>query len=263
MEKIALLTGVSGGIGSAILDELIKLGYEVYGLDIKDIKVKEHFHFFRCDIKSEASVNDCYEKIKKEIDHLDIVIHSAGIYDLNSLIEISEDDFKNIFDINVFGVYRINKTFTPLLNKGKIVIITSELAPLDPLPFTGIYAVSKASLDKYAYSLRMEMQLLGHQVIVFRPGAIDTGLLDVSMDRLNKFKKTTTFYKEESKKFDDIVNKVEARKIHPSLLAKKIGKVISKRKPRYVYYINRNPLLRMLNALPDKTQNKIIEKLLK
>lgn len=262
MEKIALLTGVSGGIGSAILDELITLGYEVYGLDIKQIEEKERFHFFKCDIKDEQSVLECFEAIKRDVDHLDVIVHSAGIYDLNSLIEISEKDYKNIFDINVFGVYRINKAFVPLLRNGKIVIITSELAPLDPLPFTGIYAISKTALDKYAYSLRMELQLLNHQVIVFRPGAIDTGLLDVSTDRLNKFKESTTNYKVNAKKFDDVVNKVEARKIHPSLLAKKIGKVILKRKPRYVYYINRNPLLRLLNALPDRMQNRIIKRLL-
>ena len=48
----------------------------------------------------------------------------------------------------------------PLLKKGsKIIITTSELAPLDPVPFTGSYAVTKGALDKYAYSLRMELQL--------------------------------------------------------------------------------------------------------
>ena len=63
-----------------------------------------------------------------------------------------------------------------LKNGSKILITTSELAPLDPLPFTGIYAVTKGALDKYAYSLRMELQLLGMRVSVLRAGAVDTGI---------------------------------------------------------------------------------------
>ena len=58
------------------------------------------------------------------------------------------------FKINLGGVFLVNKILLPLLEKGsKIVITTSELAPLDPLPFTGIYAVTKAALEKYAFSL--------------------------------------------------------------------------------------------------------------
>ena len=78
----------------------------------------------------------------------------AGIYDLNSLIEMKEEDFVRIFDINVFSIYRINKTFAPLLKeKGKVIIVSSELAPLDPLPFTGIYGITKSTVEKYAYYL--------------------------------------------------------------------------------------------------------------
>ena len=83
---------------------------------------------------------------------------------LIALVEMSEERFSRIFDINLFGLYRLNKEFLPLLKKGsKIVITSSELAPLDPLPFTGIYAITKAAVEKYAYSLRMEMNLLGDE----------------------------------------------------------------------------------------------------
>ena len=90
---------------------------------------------------------------------------------LDSLIEMSDSDFERIFKINLFGAFYINKTFMPLLKRGgRIIMTTSELAPLDPLPFTGIYAITKSALDKYAYSLRMELQLLGICVSVIRAG---------------------------------------------------------------------------------------------
>ena len=53
-----------------------------------------------------------------------------------------------------------------LYTSSRIITITSELAPLNPLPFTGIYAITKSTLDKYCYSLRMELQLLGIDVSV-------------------------------------------------------------------------------------------------
>lgn len=83
---------------------------------------------------------------------------------LGSMVEMSGERFERIFRINLFGAARVNRCFMPLLGEGsRIVMTTSELAPLDPLPFTGIYAVSKSALDKYAYSLNRNplLRLLG------------------------------------------------------------------------------------------------------
>jgi short-subunit dehydrogenase len=136
------------------------------------------------------------------------------------------------------------------------------LAIQDPLPFTGIYGITKSALDKYAYSLRMELQLLDIQVISIRPGAVDTNLLNVSLSKLEEFKKNTSLYKESATKFDEIVKNVESKKIPSSKLAKKIEKILTKKKPKFVYYINRSFLLRLLNILPDRFQTWIIKKIL-
>lgn len=263
MSKNVLITGGSGGIGFATAKYLINQGYDVFALDIKPSNDFEHFHFIQTDLRSTQSVEDAFNYFKKDGIQLDAIIHLAGIYDLNSLVEMSEEDFVRSYDINLFGVYRVNKTFLPLLKeKSKIIITTSELATQDPLPFTGIYGITKAALDKYAYSLRMELQLLGHQVIVIRPGAIDTGLLDISVAKLKDFKQNTVIFKEHATKFDEIVNSVESKKIPPEKLAKLIGKILSKKKNKFVYKINRNFLLRVLNCLPDRFQTWVIKKIL-
>ena len=174
---------------------------------------------------------------------------------MDSLIEIDEERFKRIFDINVFGVYRINKYFFPLMHKGsRIVITSSELAPLDPLPFTGIYAVTKGALDKYAYSLRMELQLLGISVSVLRAGAVETGMLGASTAALDRFCEKTTLYTCNADRFKRIVDRVEARCIPPEKIAGKAVRVLNKRIPAFAYSINRNPLLLLLNVLPKRMQ---------
>ena len=146
---------------------------------------------------------------------------------------------------------------------GRIIITTSELAPLDPLPFTGIYAVTKGALDKYSYSLRMEMQLLGVSVSVLRAGAVDTGMIGASVTALDRFCERTELYSCNAARFKRIVDGVEARRIPPERLAKKCSAILKKRKPKFAYSINRNPLLLMLNILPKRTQFWVIKMILK
>lgn len=262
--KYVIVTGAYGGMGKSIVQKFIKNGYHVFALDKKVEEPKENVTPIEVDVMNEKSVIEALETVKKFTDEVYAILHFAGIYALNSLIEMSEEEFKKIFDVNLFGAYRINKVFAPLLKKGsRIIITTSELAPLNPLPFTGIYAITKSALDKYASSLRMELQLLGIKVIVLRPGAVDTGMIDVSLKELDKFCQNTEKYSCNAMRFKKVVEKVETRKISTDKLANKTFRITSKKRPKYVYSINRNPLLILLNLLPKKIQCAIIRKILK
>ena len=262
--KYAVLTGASGGMGLAIAKELTANGYYVFGLDIKQPKQEfENFEFIKTNLREQHSVDVAFKKISKSEIKLDAIISTAGIYDMNSLIEMSEEDFIKIFDINVFGIYRLNKAFVPLLKDGgKVVMISSELAPLDPLPFTGIYGITKSTVEKYAFSLRMELQLLNKQVVVIRPGAVDTGMIELSNASIEKFTNTTTNYKWNAEKFKSIIDSVEARKVPAERIGKLVKKILNKKKPKYVYKINRNFLLLLMHCLPKRTQNWVIRKIL-
>ena len=262
--KYVLISGCSGGMGLETVKKFTSNGYFVFGLDIKDNKEEiENFEFIKTDLRDLNSIKSAFEVIKSKTNELDSIISMAGIYDLNSLIEMSEEDFIKIFDSNVFSIYRLNKVFVPLLKKkGKVIVVSSELAPLDPLPFTGIYGITKSTIEKYAYSLRMELQLLDLQVVVIRPGAVATTLLDVSTTRIEDFTKSTEYYQYNASRFKKITESVESRKISPIKIANLTYKIVNKKKPRYIYKINRNPLLLLLNALPQRLQNWIIKKIL-
>ena len=261
--KRILVTGAGGGMGQAITKKLTEEGHFVYALDYRDFEAPKNAKKIIADLRDEESVRAAYEGVRAETDSLYAIIHTAGIYDLDSLVEMSEERFKRIFDINLFGLYRVNKAFLPLLSEGsKIVITSSELAPLDPLPFTGIYAITKAAVEKYAYSLRMEMNLLGISVSVIRPGATKTPLLGDSTSALDRFIDSTNIYKTNSKRFKSIVDSVEAKNVSPEKIGEVASRIIRAKKPRYVYNINRNPLLLLLNALPQRFQNFVIKLIL-
>ena len=155
-----LITGAYGGMGYATAKQLASQGYTVFALDKKVKQSEENIIPVETDLTDIESVKTAFERVKNHTDTLSAILHFAGVYMLDSLVEMPESAFDTIFKVNLYGAFYINKTFLPLLTKGsKILITTSELAPLDPLPFTGVYAVTKSALDKYAYSLRMELQL--------------------------------------------------------------------------------------------------------
>ena len=262
--KYVLVTGAYGGMGKATVKALKEAGYFVFALDKRIGVAEENVFPVQADVTDEVSVQNAFKTVCERTDELVAVVHFAGIYHLNSLVEMDDEVFRRAFEINVGGAFRINKIFLPLLKRGsKIVVTTSELAPLDPLPFTGLYAVTKSALDKYAYSLRMELQLLGISVTVLRPGAVQTDMLGVSTSDLDKFCENTKLYSCNAKRFKRIVEGVEAKKVPAEKVAKKTLKILTAKRPRYVYTLNRNPLLLLLNLLPARMQTWIIAQVLK
>lgn len=264
LKQAILITGAYGGMGKAATEAFARLGYTVFALDKNTEPAQDGVIPVQADITSEESVISAFEQVRGATDSLFAIVHFAGIYMLDSLAEISTEEFEKIFRINVEGAYLINKIFLPLLcNGSRIVITTSELAPLDPLPFTGIYAITKSALDKYAYSLAMELQLKGITVSVLRAGAVNTGMLGVSTAALHRFNEKTALYSCNADRFRRIVDSVEAKSISPQRIAKKTVSILNKKHPHFAYAINRNPLLIMLNAMPKRLQLFIIRQVLK
>ena len=253
--KDILVTGAYGGMGRATVSALRAKGFRVFALDNKVDAPQDNVVPVEADITSEADVTAALERVREYTDELYAIVHFAGIYMLDSLIEMNAEQFRRILDVNFYGAFLVNRAFLPLLRKGsRILITTSELAPLDPLPFTGIYAVTKGALDKYAYSLRMELQLLEIPVSVLRAGAVETGMLGASTDALDRFCEETALYRCNADRFKKIVNGVEARCVSPDKIAKKAIHILHKRTPAFAYSINRNPLLLLLNLLPKRVQ---------
>ena len=262
--QYVLITGAYGGMGYATAKEFADKGFTVFALDKRVTEEEENIIPLQADITDAESIKNAFDKVKAVTDTLFAIVHFAGVYMLDSLLEMGDDAFDKIFKINVYGAFYINKIFAPLLKNGsKILITTSELAPHDPLPFTGIYAVTKSALDKYAYALRMELQLLGVSVSVLRAGAVSTGMLGVSTDALDRFCEKTAIYKCNAARFRKIVNGVEAKNIPPEKIAGKVRKILKKKSPKFAYAINRNKLLLLLNALPKRLQCFAIKKILK
>ena len=262
--KHIVITGAYGGMGYAASKTLAEQGFTIFALDKNVREPEPNILPIETDVTDPESVSRAFLAVEAQTKKIYAIVHFAGIYRLDSLVEISEERFTEIFNVNLFGAFRINKAFLPLLGKGsRILLTTSELAPLSPLPFTGIYAITKTALERYADSLRMELHLLGIDVAVIRPGAVKTDLLNVSSNELDRFCRNTRVYTYNAARFKRIVDRTEARNVPPQAVANTAVRALTARRPKYVYNLNRNPLLRILNVLPASWQTSVIGRILK
>ncbi len=258
------ITGAANGLGLATSKYYANNGHNVYAVDINKPNSEGNIFGYKIDVTNTEEIEQLKQTLQSQNIKFDIIINFAGIHDMGSFLEKDLKRIKQIIDVNLMGTININQIMYELLNeKGRIIIITSEVAPLDPMPFNGIYNVSKTALDCYAQSLRQEMNLNNQKVITIRPGSFNTYLANGSLDSTKKLVEETTLYKKQSKKFYKIVKTFIGKPKDPKILAKLIYKVSLKKNPKYIYHKNRNIGLWLLNLLPKRLQCFVIKLLLK
>ena len=107
--KSILITGAAGGMGRATASLFQKLGWRVFALDRVAIEKDENIFPIVADLTHEESVRAAMEDVEHETDKLDAIIHFAGVYMLDSLLEMESEAFCRIFDINLHGVFLVNQ----------------------------------------------------------------------------------------------------------------------------------------------------------
>lgn len=259
-----LITGAANGLGFSTAKLFADNGHNVIVCDISPCKEMPNITSYIVDVTNIESIINLKTQLQLSKITLDIIINFAGIYDIGSFLEKDLNKIKEIIDVNLMGPININQILYELLvDKGRIIIVTSELASLDPLPFNGLYNVSKTALDSYAQSLRQELNLLGKKVITIRPGAFETNLSRGSLEATKTLVEETKLYKKQSKKFLKLVQMFMGKPKNPIKLAKLVYKVSFKRRPKYIYKKNINFGLLLLSILPKRLQCFIIKLLLK
>lgn len=256
-----LITGVASGIGKATKDYFLNAGHFVYGIDVCEVEQEINLVSFKADITNKEELKKIYESIDEK---LDLIINVAGIHKMASLVETDFDKIKKVIDINLVGTMLVNNTFHPLLKeKGRILIVTSEVAGFDPMPFNGLYNVSKTGLESYAQALRQELNLIDQKVITIRPGAIETPLASFSMDDIKALAEKTKLYEKQAGKFYKIARKFMGTPIKAEKIAKIIYKAAICKHPKIIYKKHQNIGLVLLNLLPLRLQCFVIKMLLK
>jgi NAD(P)-dependent dehydrogenase (short-subunit alcohol dehydrogenase family) len=263
---VALITGAARGLGRALAVKFSREGWQVIATDIdfsgtEGESLGENYRNLLMDVTSGNSVKDAFEWVKNEFQTLDLIVNNAGIDRYFPFSEAPLEVFREVFEINLFGAYRVNRAFIPLLKRpgGRIIQIGSESLNLI-LPFMP-YPISKNAVERYAKSLRQEMKFAGIDVVVVRPGPVRTMLLEKvhSIDYpVNDPVLRQAFGNFTASAPSGIGNVSE-----PEEVARFVYRISCKPNPRAVYRINNGFLLKLVKFVPFSLLEKLIARRLR
>lgn len=188
MSNKILVTGASGGFGELTVKTLLQQGHQVVATmrnaesrnkDKADELAKAGAKIVELDVTDDGSVTQGIAKALDLLDGLDVVVNNAGVGVLGLQEQFTIDDFKRLFDINVFGVQRVNRAILPHFRKqssGLLVHVSSILGRI-ALPFYGPYNASKWALEALAENYRLELSGFGVDSVIVEPGGFPTGFM--------------------------------------------------------------------------------------
>jgi NADP-dependent 3-hydroxy acid dehydrogenase YdfG len=184
--QVAIVTGATRGIGTEIARQLLKKSVKVTlvgsskGVHETAAKLKaegfEQLHSIQADVSSEQDVTRAVEETVQQFGKIDILINNAGIGFFKPTEEVTSEEWKKLFDVNVHGVFHFSKAVLPYMKEqkfGTIITISSDVARYT-IPNGSAYVASKYAVQGFCGSLAQEVREYGIRVGTVNPGMVDT-----------------------------------------------------------------------------------------
>jgi len=245
MEKVALVTGSSSGIGYETALALARKGYHTFATmrdtgkskNILEAAKKENLKLdvIELDVDKEDSIKSAISKIMAQKGRVDVLVNNAGYGLFGCLEDISIADLKQQFETNLFGIVRLIQETAPIMRKqgSGIIVNVSSVAGRIGFPGSPAYISSKFALEGLSESMRYEMTPFGIKTIIIEPGVIKTNFF--SSMRVEKGKPDSP-YKDIIDKVYKGIKMMAEMGTPPSEVANTIIKAIETKEPlpRYV-----------------------------
>ncbi|RSL32380.1 SDR family oxidoreductase [Salibacterium salarium] len=201
----AIVTGSNGGFGQVIVEQLLEMEYEVIAgvrnieranvLVDKSEKLgkREWLHVFELDVTDSQHIEGLKDYIQSKEKTVDVLINNAG-YCQGGIVEtLSEEEWRNQFDVNFFGTVSLTTALLPIFRRqryGSIINMSSVSGNIG-LPGMSAYAGSKFALEGFSESLRYEMLPFQVYVSLIEPSSYKTGIWEKALQHI---KQTSTDY---------------------------------------------------------------------
>jgi NAD(P)-dependent dehydrogenase (short-subunit alcohol dehydrogenase family) len=174
---LAVVTGASRGIGRAVAIELAARGFDTVATmrNVEDGKGLDGMRVERLDVTDPSSIN--------LPQGLRVLVNNAGVESDNLPLEhMAMDDWRRMFETNVFGLVDVTRRAVPLMRAsgGGVICNVTSSSIFGPVPFLGTYRASKAAVTAIGESLAAEVAQFGIRVIEIMPGPIETDMLAYS-----------------------------------------------------------------------------------
>ncbi len=242
--KAILVTGASSGIGLRITEVLAGNGFYVYAgarkaADLERLDAMENVSSVRLDVTVDEDIAAAVDFIEEQGRGLWGVVNNAGVARYGSLQSGPESDVRFTFDINVFGPFRVNQAFLPmLLESGGRTSIIGSINGFIPNANDGGYAASKFAVEGYTDSLAMELADSGVHVAIVEPGAYKSRIREKYVANVLA-EESSTVDEETRKSLQEFVVSNETMK-EPTEVAEAVLHLMSSDAPKVRYMVTPN-----------------------
>jgi len=262
MEKVAVVTGTSSGIGFETALALAREGYYTYatmrntakGDKLKELSSKESLKIdvLELDVDNENSAKTAIKHILDQKQRIDVLVNNAGWALWGCVEDVSVDEFKTQFETNFFSIIRLIQEVGPTMRNqgsGTIVNISSVVGRIG-FPASPAYISSKFALEGLSESLRFELAPFGVNVVIIEPGVIKTNFMKNM--KMGKKSELDTVYKDITTKVVSGVKMMADMGTPPKEVANVIVKAIKDKNPLPRYIVG-NDAAMFLEAKKNKT----------
>jgi short-subunit dehydrogenase len=182
-EQIVLITGGSSGIGELLANTFAVRNVTVVVLDVHEIESENYnINFYKCDVSKWEEVERVSKTVIEEIGHPTVLINNAGVVQGKLILDLSPEDIKQTFDVNLLAHFWTLKAFLPNMvkqNAGHIISVSSVMGLVGAAQMTD-YCATKAALNSLHESLRYELDKRYHarkvRTTLVCPGHVSTPL---------------------------------------------------------------------------------------
>jgi len=220
------------------------------------------------DVKEPDSIKEAAHQVEKEVGSIKGLVNNAGKGAMCPAEFFPLDTFKDVFDVNVFGVLACSQAFLPLLRKsgdGRIINMSSVAGNL-ALPMFGAYTASKHALEGLSDCMRFELQPHGIKVVLIKPGPVKTPIWSKSRDASRQAVDTLSqearlLYEDQIDMMERMSKQSEDNGIEAEEVAELVYTALMEPQPRSRYIVGRGAPLTMLmkRLLPDRLWDPILQ----
>ena len=189
MERIAIVTGASRGIGREIAVMLAHEGVKVIAnynnsesmaLELQDFLKNEGFFIdiFKADVSKRLDVQALVSYTLEKYGHIDILVNNAGISKSHLITDVSDEEWNDLINVNLYSVFAMSQEVCKSMinNKSGCIINISSIWGMVGASMESIYSVTKAGIDALTKSLAKELGPSNIRVNSIAPGIIDTDM---------------------------------------------------------------------------------------
>jgi len=263
MKRVILITGISSGFGRETARLLAEAGHTVYGTVRKESDSLSNVHTIKMDLTDTLSIRNAVIAVVQKEGRIDVLINNAGAHTAGPVETTPSHNIDLQMNTNFTGMVHLTKNVLPYMRKqgGGTIINFSSIGGLMGLPFQAFYSSSKFAVEGFSEALRMEVKQFNIKVVLINPGDFRTGNTAARKNFLAPTGPDDPYSVQFSKTLTVIENH-EEKGWEPSILARKLVKIVSCKNPRQRYIIgsiDQRLSVLIKNILPGRVFRWILE----